>query len=83
MEHGRVGETRSLKSVVDRMQRGQIVEGGATGYCDLVRLGIDLGQLMARVVALELGFFPGSGAKEIDPPSCRIIFGTALRSRPI
>ena len=39
------------------MQRRQIVEGGAAGDRDLIRLGIDFGQLMARVVALELRFF--------------------------
>ena len=39
------------------MQCGQIIEGGAARDRDLIRLGIDLGQLVARVVALELRLF--------------------------
>ena len=30
----------------------------------------------------HLASVPGSGAKEIEPPTCRIIFGTAWRRRP-
>ena len=56
MEHGRVGQTRSLESVVDGMQRGQIVEAGATGYCDLIRFGIDFGLSTVGTTVLRNGF---------------------------
>ena len=49
------------------MQCCQIIEAGATGNRDLVRLGIDFGQLMARVVALELRFFAWLGGKRDRP----------------
>jgi hypothetical protein len=54
MEHRRVGEARPGEGIIDRVQRRQIIERGATGNRDLIRLGIDLGQLVARVIALEL-----------------------------
>ena len=65
------------------MERRQIIEARSTCDRDLIRLGIDFGEFVARVVALELRLFAWLGANEIDPPTCRIIFGTALRRRPI
>jgi hypothetical protein len=56
----------------------QVCRRGAARHRSLIRLGIDFGEHVARVVATPLcGGGPRRGDNEIEPPICRTILGTA------
>ena len=63
VEHRRVREAGSFKGIIDRMQCRQVIERCATGDGYLGRFRVDLGRLMAGVVALKLRFLAGVGRK--------------------
>ena len=81
MHHRWVGEAGPRKRL-GRMQRRQIIERGAAGDGDLIRLGIDLGQLVARVVALELRFLARLRCERDGPADLQDHLGHGLAQPP-
>ena len=49
----------------------------------LIRLRIDLGEHVPRVVTLPMRFLSRFGCERNRPPICNTIFGTASRNRPM